>query len=245
MQLRKYIDAIQCMCTPSPAPSCPPTPTCPPTPPPAATSIPCYVPGQSARPNNTVAGLECALTFLQEKCRNKDRMITELADELRHRADAQSFQNVLKNIAAERDTICSPCESRQVMRTPAEKPCAPKEGCQCISTGELVVGPSGTVDPSPLAITEVRKIANDSLLVKWERPNSSQIKGYEVEVNGEVKSRVHSATRTAAVLNGLPMDIKMTLTVYAVSVTGTRCHPPAKAVYQPRPATPTSQACRC
>lgn len=118
MQLRKYIDGIQCMCTPSPTSSCPPTPSRPTTPTcpwlssSAATSGSSQPSGRNARPNdNTIAGLQCALSFLQEKCRNKDRMITELADELRHRADAQSFQNVLRSIAAEKDTTCSPCES--------------------------------------------------------------------------------------------------------------------------------------
>lgn len=66
------------------------------------------------------------------------------------------------------------------MRTPAEKPCAPKDECTCVNSPDSGEFDGGAVDPSPLAITVMRKISPDSILLKWEKPASSHIKGYEV-----------------------------------------------------------------
>lgn len=126
---------------------------------------------------------------------------------------------------------------RQVMRTPAEKPCAPKEE----GAGEFN---NSKIDPTPLAITEVRKISSDSVLIKWERPTNNHIKGYEIEVDSKLKAKIHSSSRDATVLNGILMDTKVMVSIYAISLTGTRCQPPATIIYHPRPSSPEEKACR-
>lgn len=67
---------------------------------------------------------------------------------------------------------------RQVMRTPAEKPCA----VQPQTALQLDTGCVCNEQTQPLTITEIRRVVPDGLLVKWDQPGSGMVKGYEVSV---------------------------------------------------------------
>lgn len=67
---------------------------------------------------------------------------------------------------------------RQVMRTPAEKPCSSQPGAG--AGMDMCLCDPRPIDPAPLAVREVRRIVPDGLLIKWEQPISTCIKGYEV-----------------------------------------------------------------
>lgn len=88
------------------------------------------------------------------------------------------------------------------------------------------------VNPAPLDITCVRKVAPDSLLIKWKLPMSHLVTGYEIEVDGTLKSRVHNAERNSAVIHTLLLTSTANINLFAVTRQG-RCLPPATATFQP------------
>lgn len=260
VQIRKFMDGLKCACKQQLQN--------------VQKEHPLVAPEPSHTFAATMSGLQCALAFLHDKCQKKDHLIAAITDELRLRAESCVFERVLQNVAAENygqvasfnrvavsnalpkpDTV-----QRQVMRMPAEKPCASTGNTKATVDPSTAPSPPiigdivpcccdpapGTVDPSPLAITEIRRIAPDSILVKWDRPASKHVKGYEVEINGTIKSRVYSSGRTVAVLHGLQLDAVVQVSVYAVSVTGVRCQPPATSMYQSgtttKPAALTAEA---
>lgn len=107
---------------------------------------------------------------------------------------------------------------------------SPHDTCLCPVGGIYV-------DPSPLRITEARQVSPDSLILKWIPPQSPLITGYEIEVDGIIRSRVHSIDRTSAIIHGLIFKCELSIDLYAVSKNG-RCLPPAKTLYK-------SKVCSC
>lgn len=84
------------------------------------------------------------------------------------------------------------------------------------------------IDPTPMEIMEARQVSPDELLLKWRPPNSPLVTGYEIDIDGVLKSRVHSIDRTSAIVHGLTFDDDVVIDLYAVSKNG-RCLPPAKS----------------
>lgn len=101
---------------------------------------------------------------------------------------------------------------------------APQEDCLCSQGGIYI-------DPRPLEILEARRIAPDSLILKWIPPHTNLVTGYEIEIDGVLKSRVHSVNRTSAIVHGLIFNTNIDINLFAVSKNG-RCLPPAHALFK-------------
>lgn len=92
--------------------------------------------------------------------------------------------------------------------------------------------PSGKIISSaPMEVTDIRRISPDSLLIKWKAPTSEYVIGYEILVDGVIRSRVRSPDRTSAVLHTLNIKDDVNIMIYAITAIG-RCQPPAIAIYQ-------------
>ncbi|KAB0792693.1 hypothetical protein PPYR_14652 [Photinus pyralis] len=106
--------------------------------------------------------------------------------------------------------------------------------CSCTSYAEpqLVCRQNAPSPPTsdPVEITEVKKVSSDGLLIKWTPPSCQEVTGYEVVVDGKLKSKVRSAFRTSAIIYSLASG-SLNLKVYATTSEG-RCEPPANTMYQ-------------
>lgn len=144
---------------------------------------------------------------------------------------------------------CCTCKGFWPFSTKTTCPGTEQKMCLCGSPGcqekmTSVAGDSGKkpdmclcpqggvyVDPSPLKITETRQVSPDSLLLKWKPPTSELVTGYEIDVDGILKSRIHSVDRTSAVVHGVVFNKNpVNVSLFAVSRNG-RCVPPAECVF--------------
>ncbi|XP_030751499.1 uncharacterized protein LOC115879012 isoform X3 [Sitophilus oryzae] len=87
------------------------------------------------------------------------------------------------------------------------------------------------LDPISFEVLDIRRITEDSLIVKWTKPSSDRVTGYDLFVNGTLSSKVMSAVRTSAMMHSLDLSKTVQITVYAVSRCG-RIEPPAIAIYE-------------
>ncbi|XP_076273051.1 uncharacterized protein LOC143204352 isoform X2 [Rhynchophorus ferrugineus] len=87
------------------------------------------------------------------------------------------------------------------------------------------------LDPTGFEVIDIRRITEDSLIVKWTKPKFDQIIGYDLFVNGTLASKVMSSVRTSAMMHSLDLSKTVQITVYAVTKCG-RIEPPAIAIYE-------------
>ncbi|KAF5290297.1 hypothetical protein FQR65_LT11631 [Abscondita terminalis] len=83
---------------------------------------------------------------------------------------------------------------------------------------------------APLTITDLTKI-DDGLLIKWSKPTCNNVLGYEVLINGQMKTKVRSSDRTLAMIYNTPVKKPVTVAVYVITSEG-RQQPAAKAVFK-------------
>merc|ERR1712130_992589 len=99
-------------------------------------------------------------------------------------------------------------------------------------------------DRSPLTRTQVdedlspphqfrvtRRVGSDGLLVAWSPPGQDEVTGYQIFCGSHLLQRVRSASRTKALLHGLPLQEATTLAIH--SAAGERLSPPVQVTYSP------------
>ncbi|KAF2883500.1 hypothetical protein ILUMI_22673 [Ignelater luminosus] len=104
-------------------------------------------------------------------------------------------------------------------------------GLHSNSSHKLQPPPGEIISSLPMEVTDIRRISPDSLLIKWVPPKSKYVVGYEILVDGVIKSRVRSPDRTSAVLHMLNIKDAVNIMIYAITALS-RCQPPAIAIYQ-------------
>ncbi|XP_050300880.1 uncharacterized protein LOC126739300 isoform X2 [Anthonomus grandis grandis] len=87
------------------------------------------------------------------------------------------------------------------------------------------------IDLVGFEVIDIRRITEDSLIVKWNVPKNQDVQGYDIFVNGSVASKVMSGTRTSAMIHSLDLSKSIQITIYAVTKCG-RIEPPAIAIYE-------------
>ncbi|KAL1516635.1 hypothetical protein ABEB36_000520 [Hypothenemus hampei] len=87
------------------------------------------------------------------------------------------------------------------------------------------------LDLAGFEVVDIRRITDDSLIVKWNAPNNDQVQGYDIYVNGTVATKVMSGSRTSAMMHSLDLSKSVQITIYAVTKCG-RVEPPAIAIYE-------------
>ncbi|KAG5889419.1 hypothetical protein JTB14_032753 [Gonioctena quinquepunctata] len=203
----------------------------------------------------TMSGLKLALHNLQEKCKAKDRMIDAMTGELKQRTSSKTFERVLNrqvgqvpdydkadDVASQSDPVstnvlytveeerqlCPPLnfDARMLQAMDNEKrpkKRRPSKSCRCRQQN---------VDLSGFEIVDIRRITQDSIIIKWKPPKGS-VTGYDIYVNGVNKSKVMSGGRTSAMIHSLDLSTTIQVVIYAVT-RGGRCEPPAIAIYEIR-----------
>lgn len=87
------------------------------------------------------------------------------------------------------------------------------------------------LDLTGFEVIDIRRITDDSIIVKWNAPNNDQVQGYDIFVNGSLATKVMSGTRTSAMMHSLDLTKSVQITIYAVTKCG-RVEPPAIAIYE-------------
>ncbi|PSN46216.1 hypothetical protein C0J52_13155, partial [Blattella germanica] len=193
--------------------------------------------------------LQSALSVMEKKCRTKDQIITALATELKLRAETDSFETILSNICTQnvplpdsprdfdREQLC------EFLRRPdgyAARPPAPYPEPLSARTIEVssvcpftCPGPkmqTCTEASSPLDLHVLRAIGADCLLLGWSNPPDANFTGYEIFVNGKLKSKVRSSNRNKTLLQNLDLHHQNVITMYGLTATG-RSSEPACVTY--------------
>jgi len=81
-----------------------------------------------------------------------------------------------------------------------------------------------------------RTVGSDGLLVAWSPPGQDEVTGYQIFCGSHLLQRVRSASRTKALLHGLPLQEPTTLAIH--SAAGERLSPPVQVTYSPGMALP-------
>merc|ERR1712037_681952 len=81
-----------------------------------------------------------------------------------------------------------------------------------------------------------RRVGSDGLLVAWSPPGQDEVTGYQIFCGSHLLQRVRSASRTKALLHGLPLQEPTTLAIH--SAAGERLSPPVQVTYSPGMALP-------
>lgn len=245
-ELRRALDKIKCSCTEAEMKAIRST----------ASGKP-FVKQASAF-GQTMSGLKFALNNLQEKCKAKDRLIEVMTGELKMRTSCNTFDRVL-NTNANTDVpdydraddvrsldrpdnttniLFSVNEEREVGHTKVRQKYTEYTGhrhkkkskqCKCGKHHKDRV--ASNVDLSGFEVVDIRRITQDSIIIKWKPPQSNLINGYDIFVNGVNKSKVMSGGRTSAMVHSLDLSSTIQITIYAVTKCG-RCEPPAIAIYE-------------
>merc|ERR1719436_120648 len=92
----------------------------------------------------------------------------------------------------------------------------------------------GLTPPHQFRVT--RRVGSDGLLVAWSPPGQDEVTGYQIFSGSHLLQRVRSASRTKALLHGLPLQEPTTLAIH--SAAGERLSPPVEVTYSPGMALP-------
>merc|ERR1712223_1825467 len=92
----------------------------------------------------------------------------------------------------------------------------------------------GLTPPHQFRVT--RRVGSDGLLVAWSPPGQDEVTGYQIFSGSHLLKRVRSASRTKALLHGLPLQEPTTLAIH--SAAGERLSPPVEVTYSPGMALP-------
>lgn len=214
---------------------------------------------QASAFGQTMSGLKFALSNLQDKCRAKDRLIEAMTGELKMRTSCNTFDRVLNtnvNVDApdydraddvkslDRPTdnttnvLFPVTEEREIGHTKVRQKSSEHNGqkhrkkskvCKCGKQHKD--RDSSSVSLSGFEVVDIRRITQDSIIIKWKPPQSNLINGYDIFVNGVNKSKVMSGSRTSAMVHSLDLSSTIQITIYAVTKCG-RCEPPAIAIYE-------------
>ncbi|CAH1132886.1 unnamed protein product [Ceutorhynchus assimilis] len=87
------------------------------------------------------------------------------------------------------------------------------------------------LDLTGFEVVDIRRITDDSLIVKWNAPKNQKVQGYDIFVNGTIASKVMSGTRTSAMMHSLDLAKSVQITIYPVTRCG-RVDQPAIAIYE-------------
>ncbi|XP_069705017.1 restin homolog [Periplaneta americana] len=148
---------------------------------------------------------------LQRRCRDKDRMIAALANELRLHARSHVWGELLTRVAA--DDLETPpdfdaCALAAYLQRPS--PFAPQSRAKAPSQ----------LPAAPANLRVQARTGHDSVILVWSRPSDPNVCGYEIYVNGTLRHRVRSPSRTLEQLEGLNLCTQNRITVCSVNPDG-------------------------
>lgn len=140
--------------------------------------------------------------------------------------------NVLYSMNEERETKVCNFESKmtKAMSTERQK-VRPRSSRMCKCGRTHRDRDTQRVNLSGFEIIDIRRITQDSIIIKWKSPKSNLVTGYDIFVNGVHKSKVMSGGRTSAMIHSLDLSSTIQITIYCVTKCG-RCEPPAIAIYE-------------
>ncbi|XP_034948280.1 uncharacterized protein [Chelonus insularis] len=152
------------------------------------------------------SGLMTTIELLQMKCQVKDELIAVLAQRLINLNDVDVVAENLTTDLPKTDIDFDRSLLYKFLKQ--QKP--PSE--EKLSQHDSVPAPRNF---------RVVKLILQSLHIAWDLPKElSNIRGYEVLVNGVVTTRVRSATRSQAILSSLDLTKPTELTLYSVATNG-------------------------
>ncbi|XP_072380774.1 uncharacterized protein [Diabrotica undecimpunctata] len=200
----------------------------------------------------TMSGLKLALINLQEKCKAKDKMIKLMTGELKSRTSSQTLWKVLNTCTEDapdydkaddvKDKIPfhtlypvgeekSTFDEKVARATERERGQKSTKSCKC---GKIPTKQEDrSVNLIGFEVVDIKRIMEDSIIIKWEPPKSNLVTGYDIFINGLHKSKIMSGGRTSAMINSIDLSITNQVTIYALTKRG-RCEPPAIAIYEVR-----------
>lgn len=164
--------------------------------------------------------------------------------------DITSISELYKRSSSKRTKSCcqeKKTKSRHTKKSSIRTTCQPKpcdriptpttsRGIQmlsrCIKCEPSHYSKGPKINLSPMDFEDMRRLEDNTILVKWKRPANQSVIGYELMVNNKLMYRVRNATRTSAILYGLNIEDCLKFTLYALSNEG-RCNPPVAAIFQP------------
>ncbi|CAG9859511.1 unnamed protein product [Phyllotreta striolata] len=187
----------------------------------------------------TMSGLKLALNNLQEKCKSKDMLIEAMTGELRNRTSSISFLEVLDKFCCRE--IPGDCENyndsvnnfeeRKSKAAKNERIIRKMKGVRTCKCGKIHNDSDyKMVDLKEFEITDISKVTDDSVIIKWNRPKSDLVTGYDIFINGVNKSKVMSGGRTTAMIHSIDLSKNIQVSIHVVTKCGI-CEPPAVAVY--------------
>lgn len=137
--------------------------------------------------------------------------------------DRSTAANDLKNVA-------SKCVE---VRTHKHKKKKKTEDCECENPPitQRHEKDCQKIDLAGFEVIDIRRITDDSLIVKWNCPANDLLQGYDIYVNGTLSTKVMSGTRTSTMIHSLDLSKSVQITIYAVTKCG-RVEPPAIAIYE-------------
>lgn len=169
----------------------------------------------------TVSALALTVEQLQEKCRLKDHIIQEMADELKMLSICANWSgnDMLDRIAEhaqatidfDRRSLCSYLHSEAVHHLQTE--------------AETEEGRPDLPATNPLGLTVLRQVGPDSLLIAWNTPPPElKVAHFEVFVNGMFLQRIRSPGRTKALIHPIDLSSKVFVTLNALTSSGETCN---------------------
>lgn len=193
---------------------------------------------------STISQMQLTLVNLQEKCKDKDRIIDAMTKELSARSESGMFSDLLRNLARPDRQKNLPDFTRGFVidRLPRPSFSIIKQKkrnyhnrlepilenindnhCTCAVVHPNVYG---------LEIIDIRRVTVNSILIKWNHPsNISNVSGYKIFINDRLMYKVLSPTRNNAVIDALDLTQSLEVMLFAVSASGL-CEPPALATYK-------------
>ncbi|XP_045462172.1 uncharacterized protein LOC123672202 [Harmonia axyridis] len=202
----------------------------------------------------TVSKMKMKLNNLQEKCKDKDRIIDAMTDELKLRSQSGVFADLLHDLAHPKErftpdfTRTYVCDFLPRPKHAVGSKLQSKRSSACRFDNKLepileldryLPGAKEDAhtcpkhqDVSGMEILDIRRVTIDSILIKWRGPsNLNGVTGYQIFVNDELKYRVLSPNRTNAVIDSLDLSSSLEIMLFAMCYAG-RCEPPALATYK-------------
>lgn len=203
----------------------------------------------------TMSGLKVALHNLQEKCKAKDKMIEAMTGELKMRTSSNTFNNVLnvslpdvldydkaKDVRTQESSsgdhvptdilYSNNFDAKMSKALSTERTKIRSRSARTCKCGKSHRDKdTQRVNLAGFEIIDIRRITQDSIIIKWKPPKSNLLTGYDIFVNGVHKSKVMSGGRTSAMIHSLDLSSTIQITIYAVTRCG-RCEPPAIAIYE-------------
>lgn len=166
------------------------------------------------------------------------------AEDVQSLGRSQLATSVLYGPTKVRDGSTAPCDLRCVatkgveVRTHKHKKKREKveknaNGCECDNPQitQKAEKDCQKLDLTGFEVIDIRRITDDSLIVKWNAPKTEQVIGYDIFVNGSVATKVMSGARTSAMMHSLDLSKSVQITIYAITKCG-RVEPPAIAIYE-------------